>query len=59
LFAGIALDGAVLQLDDNANEKVYGKESEAADLSTRKVGGAAVAVMQPFLAALQKYAPKQ
>ena len=59
LFAGIALDGAVLQLDDDANEKVYGKESVAADLATRKVGGNAVAVVQPFLGALQKYAPKQ
>ena len=59
LFAGIALDGAVLQLDDGANKNVYGKESKAADLSTRKVGAAAVAVVQPFLDALQKYAPKQ
>ena len=59
LFAGIALDGAVLQLDDDANKSVYGKESKAADLATRRVSGAAVAVVQPFLRALEKYAPKQ
>ena len=59
LFAGIALDGAVLQLDDDANKSVYGKESKAADLATRKVGGTALAVVQPFLTALQKYAPKK
>src|SRR5579864_7325719 len=37
LFAGVALDGAILQLDDDANKAVYGKTSVAADLSTRKV----------------------
>jgi lipid-binding SYLF domain-containing protein len=57
LFAGVALDGAVLQLDNDANERVYGKKSVAADVSTRKVGAAAMGVVQPFLRALQKYAP--
>jgi lipid-binding SYLF domain-containing protein len=57
LFAGVALDGAVIQLDDSSNKNAYGKESEAADISTGKVRGAGVAVVQPFLAALQKYAP--
>ena len=59
LFAGIALDGAVIQLDDDANKSVYGKESVAADLSKAKVHGAAIAVVQPFLRALQKYAPAE
>jgi lipid-binding SYLF domain-containing protein len=59
LFAGIALDGAVIQLDDDANKSVYGKESVAADLSKARVHGAAVAVVQPFLRALQKYAPAE
>jgi lipid-binding SYLF domain-containing protein len=59
LFAGIALDGAVIQLDDDANKSVYGKKTVAADISKGKVGGAAVAVMQPFLRALQKYAPAE
>jgi lipid-binding SYLF domain-containing protein len=57
LFAGIALDGAVIQLDDDANKAVYGKESVASDLAGRKVTGAALHVVQPFLGALQKYAP--
>jgi lipid-binding SYLF domain-containing protein len=59
LFAGIALDGAVIQLDDEANKSVYGKTSVATDLSKRKVTGAAIATMQPFLRALQKYAPAE
>jgi lipid-binding SYLF domain-containing protein len=57
LFAGIALDGAVLQLDDDANQRVYGKKSVAADVSTSKVGAAAMTIVQPFLRALQMYAP--
>jgi lipid-binding SYLF domain-containing protein len=60
LFAGIALDGAVLQLDDDANARVYGKKSVAADVSTGKVGkvgASAMSVVQPFLRALQMYAP--
>ena len=59
LFAGIALDGAVIQLDDNANKSVYGKKTVAADVSKGKVRGAAIAVVQPFLRALQKYAPAE
>jgi lipid-binding SYLF domain-containing protein len=57
LFAGIALDGAVIQLDDDANKGVYGRKTGAADISKGKVGGAAVAVVDPFLRALQKYVP--
>jgi lipid-binding SYLF domain-containing protein len=57
LFAGVALDGAVLQLDDSANKSVYGKKSVASDTAGRKVGGTALPVVQPFLRALQKYAP--
>ena len=56
LFAGIALDGAVLQLDEDANDAVYGKKTVAADAGKIKVGGAALAVVQPFLGALAKYA---
>jgi len=59
LFAGVALDGAVLQLDDDANKSVYGKKSVAADISERKISAAAMAVLQPFLRALQKYAPAE
>jgi lipid-binding SYLF domain-containing protein len=56
LFAGIALDGAVLELDNDANKSVYGKKSVAADVSVRKVSAVAMSVVQPFLRALQKYA---
>jgi lipid-binding SYLF domain-containing protein len=59
LSAGIALDGVVIQLDGDANRNVYGKKPVAADLSKRKGGGAALAVVQPFLRALQNYAPAQ
>jgi lipid-binding SYLF domain-containing protein len=59
LFAGVALDGAVLQLDDDANKSVYGKESVAADASVRKVSGPALGVVEPFLRALQKYVPAE
>jgi lipid-binding SYLF domain-containing protein len=57
LFAGIALDGAVFQLDNDANEAVYGKKSVAVDLAKHTVTGPAKEVVQPFLVALQKYAP--
>jgi len=57
LFAGIALDGAVLQLDDDANKRIYGRKSLASDTGNRQVTGSALATVQPFLRALQKYAP--
>jgi len=56
LFAGIALDGAVLQLDNDANKSVYGKESVAADLAGSAGRTGPPAAVQPFLRALQKYA---
>jgi lipid-binding SYLF domain-containing protein len=55
LFAGVALDGAVLTLDDDANRKVYGaKISHQALLRGHLDGGDAVA---PFLKALRKHVP--
>jgi lipid-binding SYLF domain-containing protein len=57
LFAGIAMDGAVIQLDDDANKAAYGKKTVAADISNGRVSDAAMQVVQPFLRALQKYAP--
>ena len=59
LFAGIALDGAVIQLDDDANKSVYGKKTVAADMSKVKISPPAIAVVQPFLRTLQKYAPAE
>ena len=43
----------------DANENVYGKKTVAADISKAKVGAAAIATVQPFLRALQKYAPAE
>jgi lipid-binding SYLF domain-containing protein len=57
LFAGVALDGAVIQLDDKANKSVYGKKSVAADIAGSTVSGAALGVVQSFLRALHTYAP--
>jgi len=59
LFAGIALDGAVIQLDDSSNKNAYGKEAEAAEITKGTVRGEGAAVVRPFLDALQKYAPKK
>lgn len=55
LFAGVALDGAILTLDDDANEKVYGsKVSRQALLRGNVEAGETVA---PLLRALQKHVP--
>jgi lipid-binding SYLF domain-containing protein len=59
LFGRIALEGAVVQLDDDANMHVYGKKTVAAHTSKARVGGTAIGVVQPFLRALQKYAPAE
>jgi len=55
LFAGVALDGAVVTLDDDANEKVYGSRiSHQALLRGHVESGPTVT---PFLKALQKNVP--
>jgi len=56
LFAGIALDGTVVTIDDSANEKVYGKHVDVREvllqgkMQTNAVG-------RPFVDALEKYSP--
>jgi hypothetical protein len=47
LFAGIALDGAVLQLDDDANKNVYGKKTIAADISKNKFAALVLRLCNP------------
>jgi lipid-binding SYLF domain-containing protein len=37
LFAGISLEGSTLRPDDDANEKIYGKKVDAADIIRRGV----------------------
>jgi len=57
LFAGVALDGAVLNMDKSMNEKVYGSSVDA-----REILNGAVATnrsVQPFMDALDKVVPKK
>jgi lipid-binding SYLF domain-containing protein/osmotically-inducible protein OsmY len=54
LFAGIALKGSVMTIDDSANHKVYGKEVSGKDILLR--GEVPVTpVVRPFVEALQTY----
>jgi lipid-binding SYLF domain-containing protein len=55
LFAGVALDGAVLSLDDSANENVYGKSFSVAKTSASKATAAQMTTVGPFILALEKY----
>jgi lipid-binding SYLF domain-containing protein len=57
LFAGIALDGAVLGMDDSANKSVYGNNFTVADMSKRKLTAVESGVVGTFIRALQKYVP--
>lgn len=58
LFAGIALDGAVVTIDDSANRKVYGKNVTAQDILLR--GNVRMnSTVLPFVRALEKYSPAQ
>ncbi len=55
-FAGIALDGAVLSIDDSANLKVYGEPLSGKDIllnGRAKPNG----IVEPFLDALQRDVP--
>ena len=56
LFAGVALDGAVLSMDKDKNEKVYGT-SDAREILNGKVP--LNATVQPFVNALEKVSPKK
>ena len=56
LFAGLALDGAALTMDDGANKKVYGKAVTGEDiLLERQVH--VNSIVKPFVDALAKYSP--
>jgi lipid-binding SYLF domain-containing protein len=54
LFGGIALDGAVLSLDNSANRKVYGMDGK--QVLARALRPSSVTM--PFLAALRQYSPR-
>jgi lipid-binding SYLF domain-containing protein len=56
LFAGVSLEGAVVNIDDSANKKVYGKKVSGQDVLL----GNAVMMnndVAPFVRALEKYSP--
>jgi lipid-binding SYLF domain-containing protein len=55
LFAGIALDGSVVTIDESANRRVYGKDIPSEDILSGKVRVNNVAA--PFVQALEKYSP--
>jgi len=56
LFAGIALDGSVVSIDDPANRKVYGKDFTAQDILLD--GKARInSDVAPFVRVLEKYSP--
>jgi len=52
LFAGIALDGAVISIDDSANRKVYGREVSGKDIVLASVVKP-TAITMPFVEALR------
>jgi len=57
LFAGIALDGAVLNMDKDMNAKVYGSSVDAKQILGGSV--ASNATVRPFIDALDKVVPKK
>jgi lipid-binding SYLF domain-containing protein len=57
LFAGIALDGAVLSIDKDANAKVYGSTVNAKEIL--EGNAAANSTVRPFMDALDKVIPKK
>jgi len=56
LFAGIALDGAVVTVDDSANQQVYGRAMSGREILTE--GRAPINnIVAPFVQALDRYSP--
>jgi lipid-binding SYLF domain-containing protein len=58
VFAGVALDGSVLAVDDSANEEVYGKDLTGTDIL---LGEKATVndITRPFVEALKRNTPPQ
>jgi lipid-binding SYLF domain-containing protein len=56
LFAGLALDGAAITMDDSANKKVYGKPVTGEDILLEKQV-TMNSIVKPFVDALAKYSP--
>ena len=54
---GIALDGAVLNISEHTNAKVYGPNADVKDILNGKV--AVNPAVKPFVDVLDKVAPKK
>jgi len=57
LFAGVALDGAVLDVDHHDTEKVYGSKVTVPEILAGNV--TAPSAVRPFMDALDRSVPKQ
>ncbi len=58
VFAGVALDGSVLSVDDSSNQEIYGKDVTGTDILVAKKVPVADAT-RPFLEALKRNTPRQ
>jgi lipid-binding SYLF domain-containing protein/peptidoglycan hydrolase-like protein with peptidoglycan-binding domain len=57
LFAGVALDGAVLDMDNSVNEKVYGQGVDAKSILAGNTS--ANTTVRPFMDAVERVVPKK
>jgi len=57
LFAGIALDGAVLDIDNDTNKKVYGESVSAEDILNGRVRPSSV--VMPFTDTVSRIIPRK
>jgi lipid-binding SYLF domain-containing protein len=57
LFAGVALDGAVLNMDNDTNHKAYGESVDAKQILNGNV--ATNSMVRPFMDTLEKTVPKK
>jgi len=55
VFAGVALDGTVISIDDSANEKVFGRAVTGDDVLKGHM--AAPAIFTPFVEAVRRATP--
>ncbi len=61
VFAGVSLEGAVITIDDSANEKIYGKGITGTELlkgePSGQVSAQAKAIVRPFVQAVRTHTP--
>jgi lipid-binding SYLF domain-containing protein len=57
LFAGVALDGAVLDVDDSMNKKVYGPDVKASEILAGRIQMPGIGI--PFARTLDQVVPKK